>query len=80
MFSGLFVISDSGVVRQITMNDPPVGRNVDEILRLVKAYKFTDEHGEVCPANWIPGKDTVRKNSTFYPQYYLTNHIIIIFL
>ena len=57
--SGLFVISDSGVVRHITMNDPPVGRSVDEVLRLVKAYKYTDEHGEVCPANWNPGKETV---------------------
>jgi len=41
------------------MNDPPVGRNVDEVLRLVKAFKFTDEHGEVCPVNWTPGANTV---------------------
>ena len=56
---GLFIISDKGVVRHITHNDPPVGRNVDEVLRLVRAYQFTDEHGEVCPANWQPGKPTV---------------------
>ena len=57
---GLFIISDKGIVRHITMNDPPVGRNVDEVLRLVKAFKFTDEHGEVCPVNWTPGAGTVR--------------------
>ena len=58
---GLFVISDTGVVRHITMNDPPVGRNVDEVLRLVQAYQFADKHGEVCPVNWKPGKATVRQ-------------------
>ena len=57
---GLFIISDKGVVRHITQNDPPVGRNVDEVLRLVRAYQFTDEHGEVCPANWQPGKPTMK--------------------
>eukprot|EP01104_Vermistella_antarctica_P000792 TRINITY_DN10902_c0_g1_i1.p1 TRINITY_DN10902_c0_g1~~TRINITY_DN10902_c0_g1_i1.p1 ORF type:complete len:206 (-),score=55.48 TRINITY_DN10902_c0_g1_i1:81-665(-) len=56
---GLFIISDKGEVRHITVNDPPVGRNVDEVLRLVKGYKFTDEHGEVCPANWQPGSATM---------------------
>merc|ERR1712054_325953 len=56
---GLFIISDKGVVRHITMNDPPVGRSVDEVLRLVQAYKHTDEVGEVCPANWTPGADTM---------------------
>jgi alkyl hydroperoxide reductase subunit AhpC len=57
---GLFIISDKGVVRHMSQNDPPVGRNVDEVLRLVRAYQFTDEHGEVCPANWQPGKPSVR--------------------
>ena len=57
---GLFIIDDKGVLRQITMNDLPVGRSVDETLRLVQAFKFTDEHGEVCPAGWKPGDDTVR--------------------
>lgn len=42
------------------MNDLPVGRSVDETLRLVQAFQFTDEHGEVCPAGWKPGDDTVR--------------------
>jgi alkyl hydroperoxide reductase subunit AhpC len=55
----LFIIDPTGTVRHITMNDPPVGRNVDETLRLVKGYQYTDEHGEVCPANWTPGDATM---------------------
>ncbi len=42
------------------MNDLPVGRNVDETLRLVKAFQYTDVHGEVCPANWTPGAKTMK--------------------
>lgn len=57
---GLFIIDDKGVLRQITMNDLPVGRSVDETLRLVQAFQYTDRHGEVCPAGWKPGADTVR--------------------
>lgn len=41
------------------MNDLPVGRSVDETLRLVQAFQYTDAHGEVCPAGWKPGGDTV---------------------
>ena len=46
---GLFIIDGNGIVRQITMNDLPVGRSVDETLRLVQAFKYADAHGEVCP-------------------------------
>jgi len=56
---GLFIIDDKGVLRQITMNDLPVGRSVDETLRLVQAFQYTDKHGEVCPAGWKPGADTI---------------------
>ena len=56
---GLFIIDPKGVLRQITMNDLPVGRSVDETLRLVQAFQFTDENGEVCPANWKPGSKTI---------------------
>ena len=45
-FRGLFVIDDKGNLRQITINDLPVGRSVDETLRLVQAFQFTDKHGE----------------------------------
>lgn len=54
-FRGLFIISDKGILRHVTVNDFPVGRSVDEVLRLIKAFQFTDENGEVCPANWKPG-------------------------
>ena len=56
---GLFIIDGAGILRQITMNDLPVGRSVDETLRLVHAFQYTDKHGEVCPAEWKPGSDTV---------------------
>jgi len=56
---GLFIIDPQGVLRQITMNDLPVGRSVDETLRLVQAFQYTDKNGEVCPANWKPGSATI---------------------
>jgi len=59
---GLFIIDDQGLLRQITINDLPVGRSVDEILRLVKAFQYVAVHGEVCPANWKPGADTIKPN------------------
>lgn len=59
-YRGLFIIDSEHNLRQITINDLPVGRSVDEVLRLVKAFQFVDEHGEVCPANWQPGKDTIK--------------------
>ncbi|KAK9539679.1 hypothetical protein VZT92_002181 [Zoarces viviparus] len=71
-YRGLFVIDDKGVLRQITINDLPVGRSVDETLRLVQAFKHTDKHGEVCPAGWKPGSDTivpdVQKSKAFFSK------------
>nr|XP_023019454.1 peroxiredoxin 1-like [Leptinotarsa decemlineata] len=61
-FRGLFIIDGKGILRQITINDLPVGRSVDETLRLVQAFQFTDEHGEVCPAGWKPGGKTLKPN------------------
>lgn len=51
-FRGLFIIDDKGVLRQITMNDLPVGRSVDETLRLVQAFQYTDKHGEGMELIW----------------------------
>lgn len=70
-FRGLFIIDDKGNLRQITINDLPVGRSVDETLRLVQAFQFTDKHGEVCPAGWKPGSKTMKpdvKGSKAYFQ------------
>eukprot|EP00004_Rigifila_ramosa_P007363 TRINITY_DN18321_c0_g1_i1.p2 TRINITY_DN18321_c0_g1~~TRINITY_DN18321_c0_g1_i1.p2 ORF type:complete len:209 (+),score=53.92 TRINITY_DN18321_c0_g1_i1:29-628(+) len=58
-FRGLFIIDPKGIVRQITINDLPVGRSIDETLRLVQAFQYTDTHGEVCPAGWKPGAKTM---------------------
>jgi peroxiredoxin (alkyl hydroperoxide reductase subunit C) len=57
---GTFLIDKTGKVRQQTINDLPLGRNVDEMLRLVEALQFTEEHGEVCPANWKRGDKAMK--------------------
>lgn len=54
-FRGAFLIDKEGVVRSQTVNDLPLGRNVDELVRLVEALQFHEEHGEVCPAGWNKG-------------------------
>ncbi|KAL4237049.1 Peroxiredoxin-2 [Mactra antiquata] len=69
-FRGLFIIDDKGNLRQITINDLPVGRNVDEVLRLVQGFQFTDKHGEVCPANWKPGSDTMKADVKGSKSYF----------
>jgi peroxiredoxin (alkyl hydroperoxide reductase subunit C) len=56
---GLFLIDKDGVVRHAIVNDLPLGRNVDEALRTLDALQFTEEHGEVCPANWRQGEDAM---------------------
>ena len=58
------------MVRQITINDLPVGRSVDETLRLLKAFQFTDKHGEVCPANWQEGAKTMVPNPKDSKKYF----------
>lgn len=73
-FRGLFIIDGKGNLRQITVNDLPVGRSVDETLRLVQAFQYTDEHGEVCPANWDPKKNakTMVPDPTRSKDYFST--------
>eukprot|EP00914_Ancora_sagittata_P023889 GHVO01047612.1.p1 GENE.GHVO01047612.1~~GHVO01047612.1.p1 ORF type:complete len:264 (+),score=42.09 GHVO01047612.1:78-794(+) len=69
-FRGLFIIDDKGNLRQITINDLPVGRSVDEVLRLVQAFQFTDKHGEVCPAGWKPGAETMKPSTKESKSYF----------
>jgi len=57
---GLFLIDKAGVVRHQVVNDLPLGRNVDEALRMVKALQFFETNGEVCPANWKEGAHTIK--------------------
>ena len=67
---GLFIIDKEGILRHITVNDLPVGRNVDEVLRLVKAFQYVEEHGEVCPANWHPGQKSMKADPTGSKEYF----------
>lgn len=54
-YRGLFLIDKGGIVRHQVVNDMPLGRSVEEILRIIDALQFTEEYGEVCPANWHKG-------------------------
>ncbi|KAF9484552.1 2-cysteine peroxiredoxin [Pholiota conissans] len=67
---GLFIIDPKGTLRQITVNDLPVGRSVDETLRLIKAFQFTDKYGEVCPANWHEGTKTIKTDPVGKLEYF----------
>lgn len=67
---GLFIIDTKGILRQITMNDLPVGRSVDETLRLIQASQYTEKHGEVCPAGWKPGERTIIPHPTEKLKYF----------
>ncbi|MGL6225391.1 MAG: peroxiredoxin [Thermoguttaceae bacterium] len=57
---GLFLIDQKGIVRHQLVNDLPLGRSVDEAIRLVQALQFVEKHGEVCPANWHEGDKTMK--------------------
>lgn len=57
---GAFIIDKNGVVRSQIVNDLPLGRNIDELIRLVDALEFHEKHGEVCPANWSKGKTGIK--------------------
>jgi len=67
---GLFIIDDKGIIRSITVNDAPVGRNVEETLRLVHAFQHADKYGDVCPANWKPGSDTIIPDQDKKKEYF----------
>lgn len=71
-YRGLFIIDDKQNLRQITINDLPVGRSVDETLRLVQAFQFVAEHGEVCPAGWKPGSKTMKADPSGSQEYFKT--------
>lgn len=68
-----FLIDRDGVVRHQVVNDLPLGRNIDEMLRLVDALQFTEEHGEVCPAGWQKGKAGMKADTAGVADY-LANH------
>ncbi len=67
---GLFIIDPDGVVQHATINNLGVGRSVDETLRVLQAFQFVREHGEVCPANWKPGQDSMKPDWQKSKEYF----------
>ena len=69
-YRGLFLIDKDFVVRHQVVNDLPLGRSVDETLRMVDALQFNDEHGEVCPADWRQGDKTMKETQESLFEYF----------
>lgn len=72
-FRGLFIIDGTQTLRQIMVNDLPIGRSVDEVLRLVQALQFHEQNGEVCPINWKPGDRTIKPDPRGSLEYFQSN-------
>lgn len=70
---GAFLIDKDSIVRAAVINDLPIGRNVDEVLRLVDAWQFFEEHGEVCPAGWQKGSQGMKATSDGVASYLSSN-------
>ncbi len=73
-YRGLFLIDKKGVIRHLLVNDLPLGRSVDEALRLLDALIFHETHGEVCPANWKAGERAMKPNEQGLTSYFSKNH------
>ena len=72
-YRGTFFIDKLGIVRHETINDLPLGRNIDEMLRIVDAWKYIEKNGEVCPANWEEGKEAMKATRDGVADY-LSSH------
>lgn len=72
-YRGLFLIDKNGIVRHQVVNDLPLGRSVDETLRMVDALQYFEQNGEVCPADWNKGKDGLKDNAEGIASY-LASH------
>ncbi len=70
---GLFLIDKDGIVRHALLNDDPIGRSVDEALRVLEALQFSEEHGVVCPANWQEGEEAMEPTAEGVAKY-LASH------
>jgi peroxiredoxin (alkyl hydroperoxide reductase subunit C) len=73
-FRGSFLIDKTGVVRHQVVNDLPLGRNIDEMLRMVDALQFTEKHGEVCPAGWTQGREGMQATPEGVAKYLAAHH------
>ena len=69
---GLFIINEAGVLKHITVNDLSLGRNVEEVLRVLDAVDFSEKHGEVCPANWKKGEKAMKPTQDGLKAYVAT--------
>jgi len=69
-YRGLFLIDKEGVVRHQVVNDLPLGRSIDEAIRMVDALAFFEENGEVCPANWKKGAPSMKADPTGAKEYF----------
>lgn len=67
---GSFLIDQDGVLQHAVINNLPLGRNIDEMVRMVDALQFTEKHGEVCPAGWTEGDDTMKEEHGSLKQYF----------
>jgi peroxiredoxin (alkyl hydroperoxide reductase subunit C) len=72
-YRGSFLIDKNGMVRHQVVNDLPLGRNMDEMLRMIDALQFHEEHGEVCPAGWKKGDAGMNANPAGVAQYLSDN-------
>jgi peroxiredoxin (alkyl hydroperoxide reductase subunit C) len=72
-YRGLFLIDKEGTVRHQLVNDLPLGRNVDEAIRMVDALQFNEDNGEACPANWSKGKDGLTTTHEGIAEYLSTH-------
>ncbi len=72
-FRGTFMIDGNGIVRHQVVNDLPLGRNVDEALRMVDALQFHEENGEVCPAGWNRGEEGMKASAAGVAKYLKSN-------
>lgn len=72
-YRGSFLIDKEGIVRHETINDLPLGRNIDEMIRLVDAWHHVEKHGEVCPANWEEGKEAMKATKEGVAEYLSKN-------
>ena len=70
---GSFLIDSDGTVRHAVINDLPLGRNIDEMIRMVDTMLFTNEHGEVCPAGWVKGDEGMKANTAGVAEYLAKN-------
>jgi peroxiredoxin (alkyl hydroperoxide reductase subunit C) len=74
---GTFIIDTKGIVRSQIVNDLPIGRNIDELIRLIDAVQFNEQHGEVCPAGWNKGDTAIKPTEAGIADYLAANSVAL---